>query len=136
MAVQQWRRKVSSSPRCGLLSTAGLCREPGLTCCVAQMYLALEKECCCIQEDIKFLEPLAAIPRGGIKKLNKLKALKTSSEYNHLRLSMERYVLSGNFMAEVILHSWGVKCAVLRDLLCFAEERRVAFLSFRRKRCV
>ncbi|KAF2977283.1 hypothetical protein EK904_005083 [Melospiza melodia maxima] len=67
-------------------SAVGLCREPEFGFCVPQMHSALEKECSCTQDGIKFVELAGAVPRDGFKKLNKLKALKTSSECNHLLL--------------------------------------------------
>lgn len=113
-------------------SALGLCREPGFTLCVPQMRWALEKESCYTQEGIKLVLYLGM----RFKNSTSLKLWKPALNIITCGLSMEKYVLSGNLMAEVILHPWGVKCAVLRDLCCSAEETRVAFLSFRRKRYV
>lgn len=68
------------------LRTVGLCREPEFPFCVPPTRSALGKECCCTQEDIKVVEPLGAVPKGGFKKRNELKALKTTSKYNHVWL--------------------------------------------------
>ena len=139
MALQQWRRKASSSLRRSFRAQRGSAGSLVLLCvCYRCFHLQKRDTAAPRRRSGPVLWNTLMLYLGVcLKKMTNLMLWKAALKIIACNLSSGKYVLGDNSVAEVILHSWSVDCVVLSDLLWSAKgKRRGTFLSFRRKRGV